>query len=188
MVDALTIQEPEYSLTESAILSSRLLSTATSPDALARPDALHSSREISPARKIVFRKHWPEGDLIVEVRGSVSHSLRASVEDVLDLLDLPPRWNSYSAKPIAVPIVIRVIQLLADLLNSEVPSPLIVPRVRGGIQLEWHTAGVDIEVYVDSPETITFFAGRHGEEEVVEQALAGHEEELKTWLHQISRK
>jgi hypothetical protein len=81
-----------------------------------------------------------------------------------------------------------VIQLLADLLNSEVPSPLIVPRVRGGIQLEWHTAGVDIEVYVDSPETITFFAGRHGEEEVVEQALAGHEEELKTWLHQISRK
>jgi hypothetical protein len=188
MTDALTVQGIGYSLSESGILSSRFLSTATFPDVLARPEAFRDTPGVPVGERLVFRKSGTEGALVVEVNGRIPRSLRESINDVLDLLDLPAGWNSYSAKPIAVANVIRVIQLLADVLGAETPRPIIVPRVRGGIQLEWHMADVDIEIYVDSPAETRFFAEQHGTDETIERQLVGHEDELRSWLQRISRK
>jgi hypothetical protein len=38
--------------------------------------------------------------------------------------------------------------LLARSMDSSTPAPQIVPSTRGGVQLEWHTHGLDIEVLV----------------------------------------
>ena len=109
-----------------------------------------------------------------------------SVRGVLDLLSLPAAWDSYSAKPIAPRNAIQAIKLLADLLRSSTPAPAVVPTVQGGIQLEWHTKGVNIEVYVDTSEDVSFFAERVATGESCEQLLAGHEGELLEWLARIS--
>lgn len=105
------------------------------------------------------------------------------VEGVVDLLRLPPGWNSYSAKPIAASNAVRAIRVLASIIDTETPLPAIVPSSQGGIQLEWHAKGIDIEVYIDSYDDVRFFAEHTGSGESIEEPLAGHEHELKAWLH-----
>ncbi len=60
----------------------------------------------------------------------------------LSLLDLKKNWDSYGGEPIAFEAACA-----ADLfLNKRVS---IVPMARGGIQLEWHLDGYDIEITFD---------------------------------------
>jgi hypothetical protein len=78
--------------------------------------------------------------------------------------------------------------VLASLINRETPLPAVVPRVQGGIQLEWHTKEIDIEVYIDSPENVSFFAEHAASGKSIEAPLAGHEQELRVWLQRVARK
>lgn len=107
---------------------------------------------------------------------------------MVDLPNLPAGWNSYSAKPIAPRNAIRTIRLLAELMGAQAPPPIVEPAVKGGIQLEWHAEGLNIEVYVDSPESISFFAEQVGSDDSLEQPLDGHEHELKRWVVRLSER
>lgn len=120
--------------------------------------------------------------MIQHARDPGTVSFLTAVEALIDLLALPPGWNSYSAKPITAENAKTTIRILASLLDEKILPPTVVPRVKGNIQLEWHTKNVDIEVYIDSPETISFFAEDVETGEVVEASLAGREEDLKKWL------
>jgi len=185
MPDAMTLLDTGYGLAEAAILSRPWLSTSTLPDVLARPAVVNIAVE-PPAQKVIIRKQ----ELRVEIypTGQMSRRFLKCVEGVVDLLGLPPGWNSYSAKPIAARNAVRAIQVLADLMNAETPPPAVVPRVQGGIQLEWHTKEIDIEVYIDSPEEVSFIAEHAGSGESIEAPLAGHEHELKVWLQRVAGK
>jgi len=110
------------------------------------------------------------------------------VEGVVDLLRLSGGWNSYSAKPVATQNAVRAIRLLAEFVAPDTPPPVVVPTVRGGIQLEWHTKGFNVEIYVESPVEVSFFAEKPGSVESSEESLSGHEHELRSWLQRISGK
>lgn len=60
----------------------------------------------------------------------------------LALLDLKKNWNSYGAPPIDVETAIAADMFLNKHVN-------IVPTAKGGIQLEWHVNGLDIEIEFD---------------------------------------
>jgi hypothetical protein len=83
--------------------------------------------------------------------------LVAAIRRLYSLTELRTGWNSYAARPIQPDVIDYVAQWIPTLLQST-PEPAIVPRVRGGIQLEWHRNGVDLEIYVDSPTDIRFNA------------------------------
>ncbi len=190
MPNTMILGENEYGLAERAILFDRWLSTTTLPDVLARPAVMTAAVE-QPApvlRKVVIRRRGPE--LLVEVHTNrpMSPTFLKSVEAVADLLSLPPGWNSYSAKPIAPQNSVRAIRLLAEFLEPQTPRPAVVPRVQGGIQLEWHTESIDIEVYVDSPKEVSFFAEHVESGESFEGPLAGQEQVLKAWVQRVSGK
>jgi len=190
MPDATTSKEKDarYSLAEAAILSEPWLSTETSSDVLAQPELMPGAEEppVSAVRQVVIRRRGPEITVEIQAIGPTPRSLLKSVEEVADLLSLPAGWNSYSAKPIAPANAVRAIRLLADLLESATPPPIVVPTVRGGIQLEWHTEKGDIEIYIKSPENVTFFAEDFESGESVELPLAGHEHDLKRWVGRVS--
>jgi hypothetical protein len=190
MPDAVSLRDTDYSLAEAAILAQPWLSTLTLADVLARPAVVTAAVE-QPAptlRKVMIRKRGSEVSVEIQVSGPMPRSFLKSVEGVVDLLRLPAGWNSYSAKPIEPRNAIRAIRLLAEFLGPETPPPVAVPTVRGGIQLEWHTKGVNIEVYVDSPESDGFFAEYAGSGEGSEAPVAGHEHELRLWVQRISGK
>lgn len=190
MDDATTLLEAEYSLAEAAILSQRWVPTSTLPDVLARPAVITAPADLAAStfRKVVIRKSGFELSLMIPASCQMPRSLVQGAEEIIGLLRLPPGWNSYAAKPVGLQNAIAAVRLLAQVLEAESPAPIVVPTVRGGIQLEWHTKGINIEVYVDSPEKISFFAEEIGSGQSCENLLAGHEPELKSWLQRISGK
>ena len=69
-------------------------------------------------------------------------------EELRGLTRLPPGWDSYTARPISADTATAATQLLLQVVQDDTPVPSIVPMSRGGIQLEWHLRGMNIEVTV----------------------------------------
>ena len=61
---------------------------------------------------------------------------------------LPENWNSYGAKPVAVEAAVATLRLMAVMMTDATPLPAFVPTQSGGIQLEWHVRGIDLEIDV----------------------------------------
>jgi hypothetical protein len=190
MADALTLYDTRYSLAEAAILSQPWLSASTLPDALARPSVVTATVEqpLAMPRRIVIRKRGPTGPAEIQASGSWPRTFLKSAGAVVELLNLPAGWNSYAAKPITPQNALEAIRLLAAFVGPETPQPAVVPRVQGGIQLEWHTASVDIEVYIDAPGRVRFFVEGIEAGETFDGPLAGNEPVLKAWVQHISGK
>lgn len=188
MSDAVMLRDTGYTLAEAAILSQPWLSTSTLPDALARPAVVNTAAEpAAPVlRKVVIRKRGTDLSVEVHSSGPLPRTFVKSVAAVAEILSLGPGWNSYSAKPVAPQSAIRAIRLLAELVGPATPAPFVVPRVQGGLQLEWHTGSVDIEVYITSPDAVSFFAGSLESGETIEGPLAGCEDVLKAWVQRLS--
>jgi hypothetical protein len=108
-----------------------------------------------------------------------------TVQTLIELLELPGGWNSYKAIPIRKENVNCAVELLARLMRVDTPAPNVVPKVRGGVQLEWHTRGVNLEIAIDSPNDVTFFAEDiRADEEPMEEEL--NESTLARWIDRIS--
>lgn len=187
MPETKIVGETEYGLAEAAILSEPWLSAATLPDVLARPAVITAAVEQpSPAyQRVVIRTHGPGLSVEVQANRPLPAFLR-SVEAVVDLLSLPRGWNSYSAKPIDHHSAREAIRLLAEYLKAGTPAPSVVPTVRGGIQLEWHTRGANVEIYIESQNEVSFFAEEIGSGKSSDVPLSGHEQELSSWLESLS--
>ena len=190
MADALTLRDTRYGLAEAAILSQPWLSTSSLGDVLARPAVVTAAAEQPAAtpRRIVIRKRGPEGPAEIQASGPWPRSFLKGAGAVVELLNLPAGWNSYTARPIAPQNAVEAIRLLAEFIGPDTPPPAVVPRVQGGIQLEWHTESIDIEVYIDSPRKVSFFAEQVDSGETSEGTLPGHEIALKAWVQRISGK
>ena len=67
-------------------------------------------------------------------------------------------------------------------LAPDLPPPSVVPT-NNGVQLEWHSGGVDIEVYISADEEITFSVeDMRSAEGSSEMPLCGNEDLLRRWL------
>lgn len=87
---------------------------------------------------------------------------------VCELGNLAADWNSYGAKPVDVETAASSIMLLASVLTDRDPVPSVVPTSRGGVMLEWHIGGVDLEIDVRSPSLVHVAMNADGHEEEFE--------------------
>lgn len=71
-----------------------------------------------------------------------------------DLASLAPGWDSYGAKSVAADMAMAAVRFLADVAVASpgVHEPSIVPLSDGGIQVEWHRCGIDLEVAFSDDE------------------------------------
>jgi hypothetical protein len=76
------------------------------------------------------------------------------VRQMCELGSLPENWNSYGAQPICPRVVGEAVTFLLNYLSPDDPFPSVVPTARGGILLEWHVGGIDLEVDFQSPSLI----------------------------------
>lgn len=60
---------------------------------------------------------------------------------------LESNWDGYGAKRIDPSVVKPLVEIL-QVLRSTTPPPQLVPSPRGGVQLEWHQRGFDLEIEV----------------------------------------
>ncbi len=123
--------------------------------------------------------------LDIKSAGSATPEYVDAVHRLIELLELPGGWNSYNAKPISKENVAFAVGLLAHLMRRGTPVPHVVPKVRGGVLLEWHTGGINIEIDIDSPDEVSFFAEdlQSGEEPIEDEIDQGV---LSQWIDRLS--
>ena len=129
-----------------------------------------------PARRIAIRARSVDRP----------EQFRHAVGRVIELLQLPPGWNTHGAEPVSDVAFVRTVEFLSEYLAAGVAGPAVVPTVRGGIQLEWHRQGVDIEVEVDPDGSVSWCAEDRETGVELEASLAGHEEAVRQWLKRTS--
>lgn len=81
-----------------------------------------------------------------------------------DLSELAPGWDSYGALRIDEEARREAWLWAYTRIPCGSPVPQVVPTVRGGVQLEWHEQGWDIEVLFEPGKPPRYSADREGEE------------------------
>jgi hypothetical protein len=89
-----------------------------------------------------------------------------------DLASLAPGWDSYGAQSIQADATIAAVRFLASVAAAFplISGPSIVPLADGGLQVEWHRAGIDLEIAFSDDEPGVYMVDRT-RDEVVESPL-----------------
>lgn len=131
-----------------SVLSRRDVQTIRTDTAKPRAARQMLSDEAKP---LVFTFRWADGRVdTVEMYGSGYEpaSFWRIMNTLVELSALQAGWNSYDAQPLNANAVRRFVGILPDILREDTPEPIVMPTHDGGIQFEWHTGGIDLEVKV----------------------------------------
>jgi hypothetical protein len=60
-------------------------------------------------------------------------------------------WDTYGAPSIGWDTGLFALSVLNDVMRARTPIPQVVPSSAGGIQLEWHQKGIDLELHITGP-------------------------------------
>jgi hypothetical protein len=98
--------------------------------------------------------------------------------------ELEEGWDSYGARPVDPNCAVAAVGLVFSLLGPSTPKPYIVPTNRGGLQLEWHRNGIDLEIEIQSPSRLQVTFQDERTEEEIELTLTGN---LRPLVHLVDR-
>jgi hypothetical protein len=68
-----------------------------------------------------------------------------------------PGWDGYRAEPTNPQLVVKLLNILSDLMQQNYLPPQITPLADGGVQAEWHSSGQDFEIVVPADEEPTYY-------------------------------
>jgi hypothetical protein len=75
----------------------------------------------------------------------------AVVQALVQLVKMPAGWDSYNAPPLRRDAGLFALEILQSVMRPRTPLPQVIPSAAGGVQLEWHENGVDLELHVTAP-------------------------------------
>lgn len=105
-----------------------------------------------------------------------------------ELLELPADWDSYGALPVRVEAAKGAFELLVEHLSDpSTPAPQVVPTCHGGVQVEWHQAGIDLELEIMSASRVGVFFEDVKTGEVVEADFMRDLDQIRSWIRLLSR-
>lgn len=89
-----------------------------------------------------------------------------TVGSLVELLSQREEPGPFSVSRIQPKAVERMLELLTSILDPDTAPPSAVPTSQGGVQVEWHQGGVDLEIEVTASGKIEyFFGGPRGDSE-----------------------
>ena len=80
--------------------------------------------------------------------------LVSTSDRIIELVRLPFGWDGHDGRPVNFDVADFAVQILLQTLELDGPAPLVVPLSYGGLQLEWHEQGIDLEIEVEAPNRI----------------------------------
>jgi hypothetical protein len=118
-----------------------------------------------------FRYPFHGGEFTISMERTPPSWFFPTIESLGGLLSLERGWDSYGSPRIDPKYVSAALDLIFITMQDNTPPPSIVPTSRGGLQLEWHIRGIDLEIEFISPYRIHLFwdnpgAGRFVDAEV----------------------
>jgi len=119
-----------------------------------KPNTDVYSQDIRPCPRVTLSAQGPTGSTADSAyygqeQKFVADGKRFTAE-VKALYFLPPGWDSYDALPIDHRAITEALEATHYLVNyPKLSLPLVVPTKAGGVQLEWHTTEIDLEIAID---------------------------------------
>jgi hypothetical protein len=121
-------------------------------DAAWRERGIYSARAVDPggrwAHQLTIRVPDIGARLTLETEGEQPEWLMPTLSALTELMTLTANWDSYGAPTINPMSVASALEVLSWVMRRDTIVPTVVPTVQGGVQLEWHTHGIDLEVEV----------------------------------------
>jgi hypothetical protein len=127
----------------------------------------------------------PRGQLVLGVRGEPPAWVQPTLQTLGNMLTLRQDWDSYGGRQVDPGCVWAAWQLLLVLMREDLPAPSIVPTSRGGVQIERHVKGIDLEIEVVTPRQfqVSFEDAVTGEG--WEKAITDVAQELAPWVARL---
>lgn len=94
------------------------------------------------------------------------------IDRMRELVMLPVCWDGHDGQPVDIGIAAFAVQFLLQTLEPDSPVPQVVPLSYGGIQLEWHEQGIDLEIEVEGPNRVFVSFEDHVSGEEFERAFS----------------
>lgn len=115
---------------------------------------------LAPIEFLSFRDlRKAESHSVIRAEATLSEQRPAWLDAVArtcaSFVDLESNWDSYGGRPVHESVAQATSDLLLKLARASSPAPTVVPTARGGIQLEWHTPSIDLEIAVASASRLS---------------------------------
>ena len=108
-----------------------------------------------------------------------------TIKKLLQLLALPPDWDSYGSLPPSEAAVRAAVRLVLGIDLDYLASPHVVPVSGGGVQLEWSFDSRELEIEINDEGAAEYLKSHHGkpiEEGQISLADFPRIRALLTWL------
>ena len=73
------------------------------------------------------------------------------VEQLQDVSGLDEGWDGFGAGPVRRDVILFVVHILNQIMLPNAPPPQVTPMSHGGLMLEWHENGIDLEIETEKP-------------------------------------
>lgn len=181
------LETAELTLQERGILATS--ASATYLDHFSQADRHLISGYEQTAQVVRRRKYYSRGqEYLIEWRDygqALPGWFDPLLQGFIDLLTLPPNWDSYGAGPIDPDLVREALNFMNHLLGPSSLAPRVVPLSSGGLQLEWHRKAIDLEVVFDRGEEPFFYFRDRANPEESEQTLPENSRLLRTIIDRL---
>jgi hypothetical protein len=109
------------------------------------------------------------------------------------LFALPAGWDGFSSDLVTIEAIQKAVTVLVMIADETTPAPQFFPLRDGGIQVEWHVGGNDIEVEVNGVGEAYVFAARSDGEVIADGEVGAEEQEqllgaTRTFLNELSKR
>ena len=113
--------------------------------------------------------------------------LEPTVRTLQDLLQLPQDWDGYGSVQVREDIAQQVLMALVEVMENDSCAPSVVSLSDGGVQVEWHRRGRNLEIEFPADEAPNFYyyedeSGFEGEGQVSRSY-----EQIRTYVARLKR-
>lgn len=105
---------------------------------------------------------------------------------LLELTRLAPGWDGYQGVAVATRTAEFAMQLLTAICQPDTPAPQIVPGPSGDLQLEWHTAVGDLELWIRGPGDVHAWSELHATGDAEELDVTTDFQVLARWVQRVA--
>lgn len=140
--------------------------SATFNDFLETPSVPTSETLSAPDTEIYVRANKSIDIEVRRIRGQELHAMEWFYPTLQAIAALPwwtDNWSSGATRT-QVAAIAYMLEILIEVLDSRTPPPSVVPTWNGGVQVEWHRNGIDLEIEVAPEGDIEYFFKSPAEE------------------------
>lgn len=119
-------------------------------------------------------------------RADVEHWQQDAYTRLIHLMSLGRGWDGSDSPAVRPEIATFAWNGLFSVMTPKTPIPFIAPVSGGGLQLEWHADGLDIELYISQPSRAELYIEYQDGRDTVEENLSSDFELLSSAIKEIS--